>query len=307
MKNAQERIVWILRFLGSRRLALTLIGILCAAMLVSTFSEQHAAGRIIAPVFLAFGVNLLLCTVQRIKTLPPPALVMHTGMLVVIVGGMISASGFVATVNVYEDSSVDSAYRWDLQREFPLGMDLRVKKISLEYYPVPVKVGVLKDGMKDSLHELRTGGSFRLGPYTVTAEELDLEAKKLRLAIAEGERQVGRSDTAGAHDLPSGFPYRFVLVAFKDPQVRRTSVLLELLRDSEVVASGSSEVNSPFSWNGMNFSYVQLGRDQYGLSFAGIQITRDPGRPYVFGGFAVTGIGAFASCIFFLRRQYGKH
>ncbi|WP_204318321.1 hypothetical protein, partial [Serratia marcescens] len=44
--------------------------------------------------------------------------------------------GHVATVNVYEGASVDQAYRWDLERDAPLGADLTVTRINREFDPL---------------------------------------------------------------------------------------------------------------------------------------------------------------------------
>jgi len=75
-----------------------------------------------------------------------------------------------------------------------------------------------------------------------------------------------------------------------------------LSKGAEILAEGSSEVNKPLKWEGLSFYHTRADVDQYGMPFAGIQITRDPGRPFVFFGFAIMGFGAAA---YIMRRLYG--
>jgi hypothetical protein len=183
-------------------------------------------------------------------------------------------------------------------------MDLKVKKINKAYYPVSVQVGVLKGAEKFGLFTLKTGESFNLGEYTVLVGNLDPAAKNLMLTVSDQRGPIGFADTSGAGQLPAAFPYEFRLVAFKNPVLKRMWVDLQLSRDSRILAEGSSEVNSPFHWDGLDFFHVQSMRDPAGRSYAGIQIVRDPGRPLVFTGLATVVLGAL---LIFARRFYGHH
>ena len=120
----------------------------------------------------------------------------------------------------------------------------------------------------------------------------------------QGKRTLGTATTAGESSLlPEGFPFEFKLVAFQNPILRRTWIDLKLVRDAAIIAQGSTEINRPFEWNGLYFYSTALDRTPNGEPFAGIQIVNDPGRPVVFAGFALAGLGAVA---LFIRRFYGN-
>ena len=290
--------------LASTELAIALFLVISLAAIPGTFSKSR---EIYAnPLFLALlgllGLNLVLCTVRRRRSISRPVLVLHCGVLLTLAGCVVSSRGFVATVNVYEGSAVDKVYRWDRKADMPLGMDLTVKAIHHEYYPVPVKVGVLKGREKFGLFTLSTGGSFRLAEFTVKVENLDLQSRSVRLGVYRQGIPVGSADTSGVKSLPADFPYDFKLVAFQNPALKRLWVDLALARGGRTLAEGSSEVNNPFVWEGLYFYNTQVDRDAAGLPYAGIQIVKDPGRNFAFAGMAVVALGALAA---FFRRFYG--
>lgn len=295
----------VLAWPASTECAVLLFLAIAALAIPGTFTESRAIYS--SPPFLfllgAFSLNLLLCTLKRLKTISKAVLVLHVGVLLTLAGCIVTSFGYVATVNIYEGTSVNRFYRWDEQQDVDLGFDLLVKKINSEYYPIPVKVGVLKGQNKEQLFELKTGESFEYGGYRITAESFDPAREQLNLAVYQQGRRIGSSSTSGAAELPADFPYSFVLVAFQNPRLKRLWVDLAVQRNSENVAEGTSEVNGPFTWGGLYFYNTQTGKDADGAPFAGIQIVRDPGRPLVFAGFAVMGLGAVLS---YLRRVISR-
>ncbi len=296
---------WLYRFLASKELAVGLFSAVCLYAFPGTFFERSKlySSPVLTTLIGLIGLNLLLCTLQRARTLPKSILIMHSGVIFTLAGSLSSSLGFVSTVNIYEGTTVDKAYRWDINKDVSLGMDLTVKKINLEYYPIPVKVGVLKNGEKDGLFTLKTGETFDLEGYRVRVDALEFPSEKLKLSVFYQDRFIGSADTSGDNNLPPDYPFKFILVAYKNPSLKKMWVDLMLSKNSIPIAEGASEVNSPFKWEGYNFYHTQIERDRYGVPYAGIQITKDPGRPFVFSGFAVTGLG---SILIFIRRFRGS-
>lgn len=293
------------RFLASKELAAVLLILLCVVLIPRTLSrtEDISLGMLPRLLLGCLALNLVLCTVRRVRSFPRAVLVIHIGAVATLVGGVISSYGFVSTVNIYEGTSASSAYRWDVKKETPLGFSLGVRKITLDYYPVPVKVGVLKGNEKIGLFVLKTGQSFHVDRYTVTADSLELPSEDLHLSVYEGSRYVGSADTEGEDNLPEGFPYAFRLVAFKNPALKMAGADLMIMKGTKVVAEGTSRVNGPLTWGKLNFYNTSSDVDRYGNRYAGIQITYDPGKPFVYWGFGVIGLG---SGMYFVRKVYGN-
>ncbi len=284
------------RFLGGIGLALILFGAVTLIAIPGTFGIGRSWYTSL-PFKILLGLlaaNLLICTIQRWKRLKWPVLLLHAGVLITLAGAFMTSLGYVATVNIYEGAKTELAYRWDLDQDVPLGFDLAVDKINREYLPVSVKVGVLRGEEKFGLFVLKTGESFKLGDYQVRVDSIDLKSEMLYLTILQNDRTIGTASTEGENALPAGFPFAFKLVAFQNPVLRRSWVDLKLMRGSAVMAHGSTEVNRPFQWGELNFYNTLLDRTPEGEPFAGIQIVKDPGRPVVFAGFVVAGLGALA-------------
>ncbi|MBI4826978.1 MAG: ResB-like family cytochrome C biogenesis protein [Nitrospirae bacterium] len=299
-KNRNGRIYG---YLSSKELTIILFTVICPILAVASFSESifPFVWYMIKALLALIILNLFFCTLQRIKTLSRPVLIIHLGVIIVFIGGGISSFGYVATVNIYEGSTVDKVYRWDVKQDVSPGIEITVTKLHEEYYPAPLKVGVLRGGDKFGLFTLTIGESFRAGNYRIQADTLDVTSQKLRLSVFNADSYIGYADTTGVMELPADFPFDFKLVAYMNPVIKKTWVDLVLSRNGEVVAEGSTGVNSPFTWQGLKFFHTATNRDPDRNPFVGIQITRDPGIPIVYAGFCIVFIGGTA---YLLRRIF---
>lgn len=301
----EERIAKIFRFLASTELAVGLFLVISLVAIPGTVTEDRSIYS--SPPFLSllglFGINLILCTKRRFASISKSVLVLHCGVIVTLIGCIASSFGYVATVNLYEGSTVDHVYRWDKKMDAPLGVAMSLKKINWEFYPMPVRIGVLRGKIKEKLFELKTGDSFEYGGYRVSVEYTGFKSENLLLTVFSGGNRVGTFNTlSGDGDLPPDFPYSFALVAFKTPRLKRQWVELVVKEPVGAVYEGTSEVNGPFIWQGLYFFNTQVELDKHGVQYAGIQIVRDPGRWLVFLGMVIVAVGAFMATF---RRMYG--
>lgn len=295
--------IW--RFLTSTRFAIILFGVIACLSLVGTFPGLDPIYRQMPfrGLLGILGLCTLCCTVRRWKGIAWQVHLVHAGVILTLAGGMIGGLGSVATINVYEGDTVDTAFRWDLDRDAPLGFSLMVTGITTEFYPVPVKVGLLRGTEKAGLFTLKTGETFAVDGYQVQVDRLDPAGRRLGLTVSQKGQRIGTAVTDGKSDLPAGFPYTFKLVAFQNPKLKRMWVSLRLSREGQLLAEGVSEVNSPLDWNGFSFFNTRVGADEAGRPYAGIQIVKDPGRPVAFAGLLLTSLGGVLA---FARRMFGR-
>jgi hypothetical protein len=293
------------KILASTELAVALFLLISLVAIPGTFSENRTIYS--SPLFLSllglFGINLILCTQRRFKAISKSVLVLHGGVIITLLGCILASFGFVATVNLYEGTTIDHVYRWDREMDVPLGADMTLKKINWEFYPMPIKIGVLKGENKEKLFELKTGQSFDFNEFHIVVGPVELASENLKLSVYKKGSYIGSFNTlSGSTDLPSDFPYSFMLVGYKPPKLKRQWVDLLLTDTSGVVTDGTAEVNGPFQWGGLYFFNTQVEMDPEGIPYAGIQIVRDPGRWLVFSGMVIVAIGAFLATF---RRWYG--
>jgi hypothetical protein len=283
-------------WLASTRLSLYLFGLLALTAIPGTLAATENWSYYRHPLYqlllAAFGLHLLFCTLKRYRSLAPSTLMVHAGVLVTLAGAILTATGYVATVNIYEGESTDVVYRWDQHRDVPFGATLKIVKIHRQFYPVPLKIGVLKGEEKHRLVTSSSGEQFDLEGYTVRIEPFDPWEEVVRLTVMKGGTVIGTTDTSDEPPpLPAGLPYRFKLVAFQDAAIKRYWVDLQLLQQGKVVASGVTEVNSPYSWQGLDFFSTSISLDPERRPYAGIQVVRDPGTYVVYTGMFILSLG----------------
>ncbi len=296
-----EKIDNIYRLLGSSKIALYLFLGLAVLLIPNTLLAEpnFYLDVTMRGVVGLLAMNLSFCTIQRFKSLRKATLLIHIGTIITMAGSLISGLGYVATINIHEGSATDTVFRWDMEQDMELGFDLQIKQIRRQYYPIPVKVGVLNQGEKAGLFTVQTGESFAWQDMKVQVDSLDPEKELLSLKVFDkDDRLLGAYDTAGESSLPAGFPLEFKLVAYRDPVLKKVGAELAILKDRQIVAEGYTEVNGPFYWDGLKFHITNIAADENGVPYVGLQIVRDPGIRFVYLGFIIICLG----CIWHITR-----
>ncbi|MDD5758480.1 MAG: hypothetical protein PHI06_05295 [Desulfobulbaceae bacterium] len=287
--------------LTSKKVTLFLLGALAITLAPATVSKTPifiGAGRLLITLL---AIHLSLCTITRWRRLSADVLLIHTGVLIILLGSMISRAGYIATINIYEGDSSDSAFRWDRQEDTPLGFTLTLNAIHHDLYPVAVRVGVLIKNKPSKLYELKTGESFSHEGFHVEALAFDPIPPSLQLVITEpnGHRSVKSADKEAPAQLGE---ITLQLIAFQTPKIKRSWVDLTLTPAIGLPSSGKAEVNSPLQWHGLRFYHTSTNTDPLGKPYAGIQIVNDQGIPLVYLGFIALCLG---NSIFFFKKWPG--
>jgi len=294
-----------IEWLSSTRLSIYLFGLLAVVAMPGTLlksQREYYSHPLFTILLITFALHLTLCTAKRWRSLSRSTLVVHLGVLITMAGAVLTGTGYVATVNIYEGESSKTVYRWDLKKDFPFGQEIRVKKINIDLQPVPVKIGVMKYAEKHSLQTLKTGETFLLDSYSIKAEKFDPFKETVTLSVMKGSEPLGTADTDGTSSLPTGFPFSFKLVAFRKSAIKRFWVDLELRENGHLTANGTTEINVPFHWNGLDFFNTEINADADKRPYAGIQIVRDPGKYLVYTGMIILSVGTIAAWYRRLKR-----
>lgn len=239
------------------------------------------------------ALSLSLCTLQAVSRLRLPVLLIHAGFVIVCCGGIVRWTlGWVATVNLYEGMTVDAAYRWDRERDLPLGFAITLERIGFEFHPARLRVGVLKNGEKYRLVTTAEGEGFDVDGIRFAVDRFDPENRSISVTMTPpGGSRVSLPPSEFPTMTSGGVQYGFRLVAWRTPDLRRSWVDLTVRSPSAPELTGSSEVNAPLRFQGVTIHHTANDADQSGRPFAGLQIVKDPGRPVVFTGMVLVSAG----------------
>ena len=294
-----------IEWLSSTRLTIILFGLLTAAAIPGTLLQsqrEYYSHPVFVILLSAFALHLAICTITRWRSLASSTLVVHLGVLVTMAGGLLTGTGYVATINIHEGSSSQTVYRWDLEKDAPFSHEIRVRKINKVFQPVPLQIGVMKGEQKHSLKTVKTGETFQLDGFTVRIDNFDPWVELVSVSVLKDGQILGTADTDGASNLPEKFPFSFKLVAFKNTVIKRFWVDLDFLENGHIVKSGTTEINAPLHWNGLDFFNTLISLDQDKRPYAGIQIVKDPGKYVVYTGMIILSIGTILAWYRRLKR-----
>jgi len=238
-------------------------------------------------------------------------MVSHASILLIIVGAFIGSLGYTATVNVYEDGYVDEVYNWNERKDVPLGIRLIVDRVSLQYYPVQVKVAVRRRSTGEDLgsYEVMEGGEAAVAGtgITLVPEEANFATGGVSLRVFEDGRLKGLYNTSysdGGPMAPIGMDLLILSEGHGTRMPKSLAATVRLQREGRMLKQGIIMVNDPMSFEGKKIYITAVDSDKNGRTFVGFQITRDPGVPVVWVGFGLLLAGLTLSFTVFHRRVW---
>lgn len=233
---------------------------------------------------------------------------MHLSIIVVLVAAALQALfSFVGTKNIHVGVPESRTFDWRSGRDVPLGFELVVEALTMSYFPVQAKIGVIDDatGQRLVLLTVREEAVTAAldGSLSLRDVRLDTASKSLELvAVQDGKQSAVRLSTEenGPSTAVAG-KFRLSLVAWRR-DLREVLGQVAIREGGQVVLRDQLRVNSRMRHRGWNFYLTAWGRDEYGNDFAGIQVTRDPGAVLFWIGSVLFSLGLPAFLV--LRRRF---
>ncbi|MCM2265978.1 MAG: cytochrome c biogenesis protein ResB [Desulfuromonadales bacterium] len=216
--------------------------------------------------------------------------VLHLSVILIMIGALAGALGFVGTVNLYVTHQIDSVFDWESQGQRPLEFTFRLDHFEPTYYPIDLQIAVVDPQQMKLLQTITT----REGETVEAGNGLSMrvlrfypEEEHLVLFLERNGRPIGEYHAlSGKRDYPNN-PDPGVLIkpaAFRDPRVKQLSSQVTILENGQEVRQAVIEVNSPLVHRGVAIYQTAYSRDPNGFWYCGFQFSRDPGEPLVWGG-----------------------
>jgi len=256
-------------------------------------------------------LNLLFCSLQRWKTLHLGIWISHAGMLVVLLGGLVSVFlGERGQVGLEKGVPVSMAQ--GRHGEIKLPFALKLTDFRIEYHrEAGHTLTMVKDGaetqvqLKQDIEVPLAGDLFvrlrqAFPDLAMTAEgpvnrsqtpnnpaiqvEVRQGVKVRKIWIFENYPLFYQQhQDAGMKMLPE------LYYAYSQPMIRQYVSTVEVQEGGKKVADAVLQVNKPFKWRGIKL--FQSGYDLSHGTVSILQASRDPGVPLVYLGFLILPLG----------------
>lgn len=233
--------------------------------------------------------------------------VVHLSCLLIMVGALASALGFVGTIHLYSGDKVESYYDWASEGERPLGFDFRLDQFEPVYYPIELQFVALDPatGEKLATLETREGETVLLpGGFNAKVLRYYFFEEDLVLQLSKGGQDLGIYHALGGKrsaDKNPSLPFLLKPQAYRDPLIKQLRSEVSILKSGEVVQHGVITVNDPLIYEGIAIYQTVYNRDKFGFWSVGFQLSRDPGEPLVWFGCITMVLGLLLA--FFLPYQ----
>ncbi|MFC1520976.1 cytochrome c biogenesis protein ResB [Elusimicrobiota bacterium] len=325
------------KFLASVKLLFWLIPMIMLLSLIGTLIPQGESqawyyqryGNSLADVFMSAGLtdvyhafyfvgllfvlalNLALCSLKKISDhgWRPGFFVTHTGILIILIGGMISGIwGKHGILPLYEGESGNQVKVSG--GNFALPFHLRLKNFTVEYYE-SAKHRLMISSLEDKWSEV-----FDIEPEGMF--ELKSRGLKLKILGYYPNFIMGDDGPANRSQTPENpaiqvnisgngvdedhwafdrFPefhkdpkdrYK-VSYRFMSGRIKQFKSHLEVIENDSVAHAKTIYVNEPLKWRG--YTVYQSGYDPKDLRFSSLLVSKDPGAWVVYAGFIILPVG----------------
>lgn len=249
------------------------------------------------------GVNLLICTVQRIPFKKKSLLSLHASIIIILLGSVVTArfkeKGFMG---IREEETRDFFISGLNSKK--LGFTVRLLDFDIEYYkPQTHRLIVYVTGSKDvqqcTLQENESCNVTGSGYEIILKEyipdffiEEDVPRNKsdqprnpavlVEIAYA-GKKEERRVCAKFSHSMSTTFSDLKIVYEWGAP-IKEFKSSMEIV-DGAHTQRALLRVNHPLTYKG--FTFYQVNYDPDDLTWSGISVKKDPGVKIIFGGFVL--------------------
>ncbi|MFH1578249.1 MAG: cytochrome c biogenesis protein ResB [Candidatus Omnitrophota bacterium] len=323
-------------FFSSVKLAITLLVFIILASIIGTFIPQGISsaeyiqryGRGVYNLFSLFGftyiyrvwwfilllsllgLNLLICTLKRIKFLKKSSglIITHVSILVILSGAIVGALwGERGFMSIYEGEIRGSFMLNNQERK--IDFQVQLEEFILEWYPEnhQITAGV-KNPEINKVFNIEAGKKYPIEGTNYIFEALrylpDFYLDSSNNAKTRGEApnnpavlvRINNGEVNEERWLFANFPD---FSEGKDKNIRLSyqwlgrikdfKSRLRVIEDEEVILTKTIEVNHPLKFRG--YTFYQSSYDPEQPNWTGLQVVKDPGVALVYLGFILLNIG----------------
>ncbi len=230
-------------------------------------------------------------------------MIIHSSLLAIMAGALLSGVGFVGTQNIYVGDTSPTCYDWDAGQDRPLGFEFRLDHFEPVFYPIDLRFAVLDAGSQQTLQEYTTreGEQVALPKAGWQAEvtRFDPFEKRLFLKISRDGDFVADYQVKAGEKNPENQVGGMIFYprAFRDPVLKQLHSEASILENGKLVKQGVIEVNRPLVHRGVTIFQTAFDLDQFGKFYGGFQFSRDPGEPLVWTGCIILMLGLFINML----------
>ncbi|MCX7927045.1 MAG: cytochrome c biogenesis protein ResB [Candidatus Omnitrophica bacterium] len=311
----------IIYWFASAKTAVILLSVILIVCIIGVFLPEGIQPKLYYSVWfilliLSLAINLIFCSIRRIilKSKNIASLLTHLSVILILLGALISYVWAIRGVLELEEGQTkdrilrgcsfyrlgfkvrldDFSIAWYEQRPQLFELDIRIKDISLrKRLKLKENQQITIDNTNYKIQIIDYLPDFARSEQGEVFSRSDMPrnpAVRIRITTDQftEERWLFSNHPMMTKAKDENIKIRFSWM----PTVKEFRSSLSILDEKgNIIAQGLTKVNAPFSYKGYNF--YQSGYDLDNPYYSSLEVVRDPGVKFVFGGFILLNIGLF--------------
>lgn len=195
-------------------------------------------------------------------------------ILLIIIAGLSSYFGFLGTVNIHENRGTDICFSWNDKKDVKLPFNIFINSSRIEYYPMPLKLEIqdLKNGIKKEIIT-KEGDIVDYNGIKLRILKGVIERKTVIFSIFHNEIETGPFE----NEYSSNDSFlRINFLAYIDPMPRQYYADVSVSDRHGNTLTKTININNPMDFRGYKIYLIDIGRDDFGFPYVGLQITYEP-------------------------------